>query len=263
MIEIKGSDFLKKVSPAFKVVKKIIKTVYPRIEVVGVENLPDGPAIIVGNHSQVRGPLISELYFPGDRYTWCAGEMMKLREVPEYAFKDFWSQKPRNTHPYFKLMSYLIAPISAFLFGNADTIPVYHDARVLTTFRDSVKYLQEGADIIIFPEHNVEYNNIIYDFQERFIDTARFYHKRTGEELSFVPMYIAPFLKKMYIGKPIRFCAENSMDEERARIRKYLMDEITEMARALPLHTVVPYRNIGRRNYPKNKEVQKNEKTDG
>ena len=234
--------------------RKIVKAVYPKVEVVGAETLPDSPSIIVGNHSQVQGPLMCELYLPDDKYIWCAGDMMHIKDAPSYAFRDFWSQKPKSMHPFYKLLSHIIAPIAVFIFGNANTVGVYHDARVLTTFRDSVKHLQEGSDIVIFPEHDVKYNNIVYEFQDRFIDTARFYHKRTGEELSFVPMYVSPVLKKIYIGKPIRFCAENSMETERKRICEYLMNEITVTARALPLHTVVPYRNIGRKNYPKNKE---------
>jgi len=239
------------------VLRKIVKAVYPKVEVVGVENLPDGPSIIVGNHAQVQGPLMCELYLTGDKYIWCAGDMMHIKDVPAYAFRDFWSQKPKQMHPFYKLISHIIAPIAVFIFGNANTVGVYHDARVLTTFRDSVKHLQEGSDIVIFPEHDVKYNNIVYEFQERFIDTARFYHKRTGEELSFVPMYVSPVLKKIYIGKPIRFCSDNSMDIERKRICDYLMNEITVTARSLPLHTVVPYRNIGRKNYPKNKEERR------
>jgi len=123
--------------------------------------------------------------------------------------------------------------------------------------------LQDGASMIIFPEHDEPYNNIIYDFQDKFIDLARMYHKRTGKELSFVPLYIAPTLKKMYIGKPLRFCAEAPIKEERRRICDYLMTEITEIARALPEHTVVPYRNIPKRLYPSNipSEANKNEKT--
>jgi hypothetical protein len=39
------------------------------------------------------------------------------------------------------------------------------------------------------------------------------------------------------------------------------MDSITALATELPLHTVIPYRNIRKRDYPKNKplEVYSNE----
>lgn len=237
----------------FKFLRMWVRLFSPKFKTEGIENLPDEPVILVGNHCQMNGPIAAELYYPRDRYTWCAGEMLELREVPAYAFEDFWSEKPKRSRWFYKIASYLIAPVSVCVFNNAHTIAVGRGGKVVKTFKDSVKALNQGADIIIFPEENRPYNNIIYDFQEGFIDLARLYHKRTGNEIQFVPLYIAPNLAKMYIGKPTRFSADEDIHKERSRIREYLMKEITDMARSLPLHTVVPYRNMGRRNYPKNK----------
>lgn len=254
----------KKVSRTYRFIKWIVKTCYPKIDVVGEENLPEEPAVIVGNHTQMNGPIACELYTPGEHYIWCAGQMMHLKEVPAYAFQDFWSQKPKWTHPFYKLLSYIIAPLSVCVFNNANTIGVYHDTRIISTFKNTVVKLQEGANVVIFPEHDVKYNNIVCEFQDRFVDVAKLYFKRTGKELAFVPLYIAPKLKKMYLGKPIRFCSANPMEEERSRICQYLMDEITEIARSLPEHTVVPYNNIPKKEYPFNipREVP-DEKTGG
>lgn len=249
--------------PLFKVIKAILKFFYPKMEVVGTEKLLDEPMIIVGNHTQLNGPIACELYSPRHRYTWCAGEMMRLCEVPAYAFRDFWSQKPKYTHPFYKVLSYLIAPLSVVIFNNANTISVYRDSRIISTFRTTLKRLDEGADIVIFPEHDVKYNNIIYDFESKFIDVAKLYYKRSGKDIAFIPMYIAPKLKKMYLGEPIRFCHENPIEEERERIRTHLMREITEIGRSLPEHTVIPYRNIPKKYYPSNKqEVTADEETD-
>ena len=146
----------------------------------------------------------------------------------------------------------MIAPLSVCVFNNANTIGVYHDSRILSTFKQTVARLQQGASIVIFPEHNVPYNHILCEFQDRFIDVAKLYYKKTGKELAFVPLYIAPTLKKMYLGKPIRFCAANPMEQERKRICEYLMEEITEIACSLPQHTVVPYQNIPKKEYPTN-----------
>lgn len=239
-------------APLYRVIKWLVKVFYPKIEVVGAENLPPEPAVIVGNHTQMNGPIACELYFPGNRYTWCAGQMMHLKDVPAYAYQDFWSEKPKFTRPFYKLLSYLIAPLSVCVFNNAQTIGVYHDARIISTFKNTVKRLEEGASVVIFPENGEPYNHIITQFQDKFIDTAKLYYRKTGKELTFVPMYIAPRLKKMYLGKPIRFCAANPMDEERRRICGYLMTEITGMVLSLPRHTVVPYRNIPRKDYPTN-----------
>ncbi len=244
----------KKTSLLFKIIKFTIRCIYFKYEIIGLDNLPDTPCILVGNHSQIYGPLVSELYFPHNFYTWCIGDMMHLKDVPEYAFKDFWSQKPRYTHLFFKFLSYLIAPVSVVLFNNARTVGVYHDSRVMSTFKNTVKLMIDGANIIIFPEHDVKYNNIVYDFQQNFSDVARLYYKKTKKEIPFVPFYIAPKLKKVYIGNPTVYNVDNDTDEERERIRKFLMDGITEIAVNLPVHTVVPYRNIKKKDYPKNRE---------
>lgn len=242
----------KPTSLLYRIIWAVVSRIYPKMEVIGMENLPDEPAIVVGNHTQMNGPIVSELYYPEDRYIWCAGQMMHWKEVPDYAYRDFWSRKPRAVRWFYRLASYLITPLSVCVFNNAHTIPVYHDSRLISTFRQTAERLQEGASIIIFPEHDVPHNHILCEFQDKFVDVARIYYKKTGKELSFVPMYIAPALKKIVLGKPIRFCADRPIREERGRICNALMAEITAMACALPEHTVVPYCNIPKRLYPSN-----------
>ena len=245
----------KKTSLLFKIIKALVRLFYGKMEVVGLENLPANNAIIVGNHTQMNGPIAGELFMPDNCYIWCAGQMMHLKEVPDYAFQDFWSQKPKWTHPFSKAMSYIIAPLAVCLFNNARTVAVYHDMRVISTFKETVNMLKEGKNFLIFPEKDEKHNNILYKFQENFIDVAKLYYKKTGMELTFVPMYIAPKLKKMYIGKGTTFHSENNINEERKRIATYLSDEITSIARNLPLHTVVPYRNIPKKYYLTNKDI--------
>ena len=225
------------------------------MKVVGLENLPEKNAIIVGNHTQMNGPICGELFMPENCYTWCAGEMMHLKEVPAYAFSDFWSQKPKCLQPFYRFLSYLIAPLAACIFTNARTIAVYRDMRIMSTFKETLKTLENGRNVLIFPEKDEKYNNILYTFQENFINVAKLYYKKTGISLIFVPMYIAPKLNSMYIGKGIRFESINKIEEERKRISDYLSDEITKIARELPEHTVIPYRNIPRKYYLSNKDI--------
>ena len=204
----------RKISPLYRLIKAAVQAVYPKIKVVGEENLPPEPVVYVGNHSQMNGPIACELYTPGEHY--------------------------------------IIAPLSQLVFTNANTIGVYHDAKIITTFKKTVTALQEGASVVIFPEHHVPRNNIICEFQDRFIDVAKLYYKRTGKALAFVPQYLAPSLKTMYLGKPIRFQPDAPLEEERRRICEYLMEQVTEMAQALPKHIVVPYPNMPKKQYPCN-----------
>ena len=50
----------------------------------------------------------------------------------------------------------------------------------------------------------------------------------------------------------LRFNPQAPIAQERQRICRYLMEQITSIATTLPVHTVVPYHNIPRRQYPKN-----------
>lgn len=242
----------------FWFIRSLTKLFYPKTRFVGDENLETGPAVIVGNHAKMNGPIACELYYPRSHKTWTAGEMMHLREVPGYAFTDFWSHKPGYIRWFFKGLAYFIAPLSVCIFNSADCIGVYHDTRVMSTYRSSVEKLHDGDDIVILPEYGAPRNNIVNEFRDRFVDLARFYYRKYKEELNFVPMYVAPDLRTVYLGTPVSFNASAPIKEERTRISEYLMNEITDMARSLPEHTVVPYPNIPKREYPSNKEYDRN-----
>ena len=233
--------------------KWLVKMFTPKMQVEGLEHLPEGGCMIVSNHAHLYGPIAAEIYLGSDRYTWCASQMMNLKEVPAYTFHEFWSMKPRYRLWFYRVLSHLIAPLAVYIFNCANTIPVYYDVRVMTTFRQTLRLLREGMKIVIFPEHTVAHNNIVYDFQEHFADVAQMYYSLTQQELCFVPMYISPKLKKMVLGEPVRYHHDQPMDEERKRICQELMDAITRIGRSLPPHTVVPYAVIPRKEYPSNR----------
>ena len=239
----------------YRIVRKLATIFMPVFHIEGAENLPKGPAIVVGNHSQAYGPVASEIYFPGKHYTWCISEMMERECVADYAYKDFWSKKPALIRPFFRLFSYALPRLCEIVFTNADTIPVYRDKRVMKTFQLSCDKLKEGAAVVIFPEDYDEYNNIVHHFQSGFVHVAKYYYRQTREPVPFVPMYICPQLGKMVFGKPIMYNPKLPSTEEADRICSYLQDAISELAYSLPRHRVVPYPNVSKRNYPLNERI--------
>ena len=236
----------------YRLIYRVIRMFSPKYKLSGTENLPPEPCIIVGNHCQMYGPIAAEMYMPRAHYIWCIGEMMNRKEVPAYAFQDFWSMKPRRIRWFYRLLSHLIAPLAEYIFTHAHTIPVYRDARVMTTFRQSAERLKEGADIVIFPESSEPYNGILWKFREHFADLALLYYRRTGTAICFVPMYTAPRLSSIHFGKPVRYQPEADAAEERTRICRAMQESISDLASALPRHTVVPYVNIPKKQYPLN-----------
>ena len=242
----------KKPSRIFPYLLRFVKWVYPTYTVEGRDNRPQEPCLIIGNHAQIHGPVACELYFPDKRFTWCAAEVKDMKTAQPYAYEDFWSKKPASVRWLFKGLSYVVAPLLVYIHVNARTIGVYHDHRVMTTFRETIRHLEEGDNIVVFPEKAVENNNILCQFQEGFVDTARLYFRRTGKRLAFVPMYVAPSLHKLYLGAPVYYNEETPMEEERRRICAEMTQRITDMAKSLPRHTVTPYLNVPKKEYPSN-----------
>lgn len=238
----------------FRILKGLIRLFYGKAELLYMAAIPEKNVVFVANHAQMNGPIVGELFFPKNTYIWCAGEMMHWREVPAYAYRDFWSQKPRWQRPFFRLLAFLITPFAVCLFNNARTISLYHDGRAATAFKESVRHLSKGDSILLFPEKDETDNNVVYAFQESFSEVARLYSRRTGETVTFVPVYVAPALRKIYLGEGVLFDPAADAAEERRRIAGEMSWRITEMARALPPHRVVPYRNVPKKNYLSNKD---------
>lgn len=237
----------------FAVIKLFVKLFSRRPKVFGAESMPEEPSLIIGNHSQIVGPVYSEVYFPKENYTWCTYEMMEIKEIAAYSYKDFWPYKPKGTAWLYRLVSYMIVPLAYSIFNNARTIPVYKDRRLTKTLRTTLEALGNNKNVTIFPECAEPHNDVVNEFQRGFTDVAYSYFVKTKKELSFIPVYIAPSLKQIHFGKPIRYDHTNGLVEERERICKYLMEEITSMAQALPKHRVVPYLNVKKKEYPFNK----------
>ena len=57
----------KKTSIPYKIIRRLVQLFYPKTAVSGAENLPDGPCIAVGNHTQMFGPIAAELTISGAR----------------------------------------------------------------------------------------------------------------------------------------------------------------------------------------------------
>ena len=241
---------MKKKTLTYKFLKFLINIFYKKRTFEGIEKIGEEPVIFVGNHAQMHGPLIAELQFPKSRMTWSIGNVLTKKEFIEHAKTDFWGKKPKSIRWFFNILAYLLAPVAANIFNSADLIPVYKDHRLISTFKETVKYLCQGYNIIIFPECAEKYNNIVNEFQDKFIDVARLYYKKTGKCISFVPMYNAVRLKKVLFGNPIKYDPNINVEELRKNICDHLKTEITNLALSLPAHEVVQYVNEGRKKNP-------------
>lgn len=220
------------------------------VEFLGMENMPEEPCVIVCNHAKARGPIMAEAYLPFKKRIWCDAPMFDKKEFVKYAYSAFWGGKVNCFKRFFVK---LLAPLVAYVFKNADAIPVYRDMRVVKTYKASVEELNEGKSVLIFPECPDEYNEIINKLNVYFVDVARYYYKQTGKELLFVPMYYGATIRKAIIGNAVKFDSNADIADERKRVTDALLDETTRVAKMLPVHKVIPFNNVKKKYYKNSK----------
>lgn len=234
----------------YKICAFFVKMTYKKPSYEGLDNLPSEPCIIAGNHAQMCGPIGNELYFPTEKRIWCDAPMFDKKVFPKYAYDNFFGGKPNF---FQKFLIWVLTPIIVRVFNDADAMPVYRDMRIMKTYKSSIDCIEQGMNVVILPECPKEFNEITNKFNEYFVDTARMYYKSTQKELSFVPMYYCKKLKKMLFGVPIKFDGTAPIETERKRICAYLMDEITRLAKTLPVHKVIPFNPIPKKDFKNSK----------
>lgn len=216
----------------------------PKIE-YEVELDNSRPIVFIGNHCQIHGPLMGHFGFLEDARIWCTNEVLYWKSCPEYAFDMFLGgyQKPKNKQWLYRILSYLMTPLLLLAFRGADVIPVYRDARLVTTYNKSAETINDGKNIIIYPECPEPLNDFINKFNPGFVDIARFMKLKAKKEIVFVPIYLAPELKTIKVGKPIEYDYSRNVKEQREELLEKLQNEVTRLGESLPEHKVVYFIN--------------------
>ena len=118
-------------------------------------------------------------------------------------------------------LSILVPPLIASLGG----IPVYrNDSRIRDTFRQSLDLLEQGCNILIFPDVDYTSNDAVGDVYDGFFMLERMYHKKTGKHLPFVPVHLDTKQKTMRFGNPVCFTDEN-LNQEKLRVKDAIVNQ--------------------------------------
>lgn len=224
----------------FRVLFFFVRIFYGKVKVDIKEPLEKG-SIFVANHAQINGPIVSYLYHPNPKKIWVISDMCHIKTVPSYAMEDFWGHKKKPFRFFYRILSFVIAPLSVHIMKNGGTIPVYKSMAISKTFQKTMQSLFNEEDVIIYAENRNPFNHIINAFSENFVDVAKIYYKRYQKRLHFYPVYICPKLRRMVIGEKVTFDETKDIVVERSNIIRHLQSQITSMALELPRHKVIPY----------------------
>ena len=222
----------------YEIIKWIVMRFLPKQRFLWSKE-PEEPSVFVCNHAMAYGPIAMVTYFPRPFRIWAVQEMCDRNTAAEYAYRDFWSHK--KCRWFYRLLARLTAPLLAYLMAGAQAIPVYHDSRIMTTFRLSRETLEQGRHVVLFAENRNPYSRYHNELCDGFVSLGRYVYRKTGKRLAFHAIYACKPLNTILAGEPVVYNPENPPAEERKRIARYLMESMTALAESLPAHEPVPF----------------------
>ena len=210
--------------------------------VKGAENVrldKDIPCVFVCNHGEIFGPVVCTLFSPFPFRAWSAYEMLDKKAVIDRTMNGtFDSVKGVKRKLLQWLMENVGAPFLTWMLRSEFCIPVYHDnpRKLMQTFRETIAAMQEGDNILVFPE-NAEtapghkyVEEGVSEFFTGFTMIGQMYYHKTGKCPLFVPMYANKKKRVITYGEPTRYDPNMPSGKEKVRLCDYLRGEILRLA---------------------------------
>ena len=215
------AKMVKRGKPWFRFMKSLTLKRYkkPKFVYLGEEIGTGG--IILSNHEGTDSPMSLELYLDKPIRMWGAHEMNSgVVKMYKYQSRVYYHEKKHWNLHLARLFCLIASPITNLFYKGLNLISTYRDTRFRRTLRESISALQEGYNIVIFPEDSAKgYLEELEGFFAGFVLLAEAC-KRKGMDL---PIYVTYFRKKdltYIIDKPVLYselCKESESKEEVAR----------------------------------------------
>ena len=177
--------------------------------------------IILSNHEGTDAPMSLELYLDKPIRMWGAYQMNSgVVKMYQYQSRVYYHEKKHWNLHLARLFCLIASPVTNLFYKGLNLISTYRDVRFRKTIRESIEALQEGYNIVIFPEDSTKgYMEELEGFLAGFVLLAEACKKR-GMDL---PIYVTYFRKKdctYVVDKPVTYsqlCKTGGTKEEIAR----------------------------------------------
>lgn len=216
----------------FRAMKKLMLGRYKEPKFVYLGEKFDKGSIILSNHEGTDAPMSWELYCDKPIRMWGASEMNSgLVQLYKYQTKVYYHEKKHWNLFLARLFCLVASPLTNLFYKGLHLISTYRDGRFLETLRESVTALNEGDNIIIYPEDSTNgYLAELEGFHQGFVALAELCHKKGMK----VPIYVSYYRKSdltCIIDAPVYYedlIADGSTREE---IAKKLLDRCNELGK--------------------------------
>lgn len=207
-----------------------------RCQMVG-EEITDETACFVANHYEIYGPFACALHFPLPCCIWTEAAMTDQDKTARQIKKGIdnltrkWLIAPIRE----KIPKLVARPLTKCInFTRPIAVYRLNKEKIDKMFEDSVTALTTGDNIIVFPEKPPHGNRYklggVDQLQTGFVEIAEHYHRKTGKELSFYPLYVDKKGHKLVVGEKVTYNSNANPHEEKLRIADELYQKLDDAA---------------------------------
>lgn len=178
----------------FRCLKQIMKIRYKRPAFVFLGDEFECGTIILSNHEGTDAPMALEIYSDKPIRSWGAHEMNSgLIPMYKYQTKVYYHEKKHWNLHLARLFCLIASPLTNIFYSGFDLISTYKDARLIKTIRESVDAINQGYNIIIYPEDSTNgYLKELEGFHAGFVLLAETLLKKGVD----VPVCVSYYRKK-------------------------------------------------------------------
>ena len=129
---------------------------------------------------------------PLELVPWVVDETTDARTAARRIQAEFLEAELHLRPPFSVWLARAIARIAAALMRDINAVPVHqHSRKMRTTVERSVELLEQGKNILVFPEDpDRKLNDVLCHFCTGFVHLARRYYERTRRAVLFLPVAV-------------------------------------------------------------------------
>ena len=217
----------------FRFLKFLMKCKYKEPTYVFLGETVENGAVILSNHEGTDAPMSLEIYLNRPLRMWGASEMNSgLSELYKYQTRIYYHEKKHWNLHLARLFCLLASPLTYMFYSGLELISTYHDARFVKTIRESMRALEDGDNVVIFPEVSDKgYLAELEAFHGGFATFAEMsLHK--GQD---VKVFVSYFRKRdlLYIvDAPVMYSElHEKFEGDKEKISRYLCDRCNELGK--------------------------------
>lgn len=215
----------------FEFLKKIMKVRYKKPAIMYLGEKIDEPCLILSNHEGTDAPMSLEIYTDFPMRMWGAHEMNSgLRKMYDYQTKVYFHEKKHWNLFLARCFCLLASPLTNMFYKGLNLISTYKDGRFIITIKESIKTLQRGESVVIFPEKSDNgYLEELEGINKGFVLLLESCLKK-GQDVNIVCSYFRKSDKVYIIDKKVKY-SELASKYNREEIAQVVLNRINELGK--------------------------------